>query len=295
MSNPAFSADPLLELVRSAEPLTERDWLAIEDSAASADAERLLQRILASDRNTTPALRRVREHRRLVVSAASGVAVVAAAVLAVFLLTAGSRPSVAFAGWAARPSDAPDGQLGTAETECQRSGALRSLAPALVDARGPYTLLVYAANGGSACVTGPELLSPTGEPPIVPFGSFLSASAAARHAAAGPGTTPGSQVSGASAPLAADAIRSAVTGNTVTRESAPKAAYSLDIGQAGTNVTAVTLVLDDGTRVAATVSHGWFAAWWPGSGSARSAEITGASGNSTQQFGAAARAGSATP
>jgi hypothetical protein len=294
MSKPTLPADPLLELVRSAEPMTERGFLAIEDSAASADAERLLRRILMSDRDATPALRRVREHRRLVVSAASGLAVVVVAALAVFLLSAGSRPSVAFAGWTARPSEAPGGQLRAAETECQRNGGPRSLAPALVDSRGPYTLLVYAANGGSACVTGPELLSPTGEAPIVPFGSFLAASAAARQAAAGP-RVPGSQAPGTSTPLAADAIRSALTGNTVTRESAPKAAYSLDIGQAGTDVTAVTLVLDEGTRVAATVSHGWFAAWWPGSSSARSAEITGASGTSTQQFGAPARSGSATP
>lgn len=287
MRKPAPTADPVLELVRSAEPLTEQDCLAIEDSAASADAERLLRRILANERTTTPARRR---GRRLVLSAASGVAVAAGAALAVLLFTAGSRPSVAFAGWTARPSVAPQGQLGTAETECQRNNALHSLTPALVDSRGPYTLLVYTANGGSACVTGPELLSPTGDPPIVPFGSFLSASVAAREAAAGHGA-PGSST-GTPAPLAADAIRSAVTGNTMTKESAPRAAYSLDIGQAGTNVTAVTLVLDDGTRVAATVSHGWFAAWWPGNSSARSAEITGASGTSTEQFGTGARAGS---
>ena len=41
-----------------------------------------------------------------------------------------------------------------------------------------------------------------------------------------------------------------------------------------TGVSAVTLVLDDGTKVQATVDNGWFVAWWPNAGQPKSAELT---------------------
>ena len=40
----------------------------------------------------------------------------------------------------------------------------------------------------------------------------------------------------------------------------------LTVGRVGTDVTGVTLVLGDGTSVQATVTNGWYAAWWPGNG-----------------------------
>jgi hypothetical protein len=43
-------------------------------------------------------------------------------------------------------------------------------------------------------------------------------------------------------------------------------AYSFADGRTGSGVSAVTLILDDGTRVTATVQNGWFVAWWPGGG-----------------------------
>jgi DNA-directed RNA polymerase specialized sigma24 family protein len=52
----------------------------------------------------------------------------------------------------------------------------------------------------------------------------------------------------------------------------------------GTGVGAVTLVLDDGTKVQATVANGWFIAWWPGSHQLESAELTTPAGNATQKL-----------
>jgi hypothetical protein len=60
-----------------------------------------------------------------------------------------------------------------------------------------------------------------------------------------------------------------------------EAASMLD-GEAGADVSAVMLTLDDGSTIQTTVANGWFAAWWPGSQGVQSAEITTASGTTTQ-------------
>ena len=52
------------------------------------------------------------------------------------------------------------------------------------------------------------------------------------------------------------------------------AAYSFADGHAGDGVSAVTLILDDGTNVQATVANGWFVAWWPSAHDVKSADVT---------------------
>jgi hypothetical protein len=61
-------------------------------------------------------------------------------------------------------------------------------------------------------------------------------------------------------------------------------AYSLAEGRTGADVTGVTLTLDDGSTVQATVGNGWFVAWWPGSHVVKSAELATSSGTTTQTF-----------
>jgi hypothetical protein len=61
-------------------------------------------------------------------------------------------------------------------------------------------------------------------------------------------------------------------------------AFGFAYGRTGTGVSAVSLVLDDGTHVQATVANGWFIAWWPGSHQLESAELTTPAGGSTQKF-----------
>jgi hypothetical protein len=56
---------------------------------------------------------------------------------------------------------------------------------------------------------------------------------------------------------------------------------SLD-GKVGVGVTGVSLVLDDGTSVVATISGGWFAAWWPTQHAVQYAEVTTSGGTARQ-------------
>ncbi len=199
--------------------------------------------------------------QRLILRAMCAGGAVAAAAAAAVIFAGGDTPN-AFAGWSAKPTPAASGQVRTAESECQRNSALTSRAPAVVDTRGPYTLLVYTdASGVGLCVTGPSFNSPTGEPPFAPFRDG--------------GISP-------TAPMASDAIRRTDTGSVLTKTS-PIAEFDFNAGRVGTNVTAVTLVLEDGSRVQATVSNGWFAADWPGNRQAQTAEITTASGATVQQ------------
>jgi hypothetical protein len=272
--------EQLFELLRDADPLA-----ADIGPSSAVEGDRLLQRILSSERVSTPRpdWQRARRRRRLVVSAASGGGVTAAVVAAVLVFTAGKAPSVAFAGWRADPTAAASGQAQVAEAECRRNSALASLKPTLVDTRGPYTLLVYAESSGSLCVTGPHLQSPTGEPPVARLGVFLAASSAAGRSAAQRRGLPYQNPPNTTT-VAADAIQNREKGAMITKASAPATAFSLDVGQAGANVTAVTLVLQDGSRVEATTSNGWFAAWWPGSVEAQTAQITTTSGTITQQL-----------
>ncbi len=70
---------------------------------------------------------------------------------------------------------------------------------------------------------------------------------------------------------------------TLTRlASTSQDAFTVVDGQIDPGVTGVTLVLSDGDHVQATTGNGWFVAWWPGSTGADSAQITSASGTSTQ-------------
>jgi hypothetical protein len=125
-------------------------------------------------------------------------------------------------------------------------------------------MLVYVQNGAaSVCLAG------------LPGGSTIVTSL---------GGVPGSVGPDAIAPeagVAHQALRQPAGSATgTTPRSGPD--FGILTGQVGANVTAVTLVLDDGNRVEATVAHGWFAAWWPGTHAVQSAAITTASRTTTQ-------------
>ena len=56
-------------------------------------------------------------------------------------------------------------------------------------------------------------------------------------------------------------------------------------GRVGTDITAVSLNLTDGTRVEATLQNGLYAAWWPSETDVSSAEVTTSAGVIHQQLG----------
>ena len=121
---------------------------------------------------------------------------------------------------------------------------------ALADARGPFTFSVYADSESTiSCIQGP---------------SFVALS---QSQSSTPVSVPADQVQLASAHRSARAGRD----------------FGFAYGRTGTGVSAVTLVLDDGTKVQATVANGWFIAWWPGSHQLESAELTTPAGSSTQK------------
>ncbi len=59
--------------------------------------------------------------------------------------------------------------------------------------------------------------------------------------------------------------------------------YFLD-GTVGSGVNAVTLVLEGGTKVRATIAGGWFAAWWPGHTRALAVEAATAQGTTSESL-----------
>lgn len=274
----------LLGLLRKIDPLGNSDtsFLSEHDEAAVME-HRLLPRILATERTGTPhgVSPRAWRGRRLAWSAATGGGFAVAATTAAIVLTAGSAPSVAFAHYAADPTVPAGGQVQEAEAECQRNPGLRSVMPTLADTRGPYTLLVYPESTGSLCVTGPSMQSPTGEPHVLSFNGFLASSVAAAQR----GTATSTPAPPSTASIASSAIQVVVkAAQTIPTASAGAAQASFEVGRVGGDVSAVSLVLKDGSHIGATTSDGWFAAWWPGGEEAQSAKITTTTGISTQQL-----------
>lgn len=194
-----------------------------------------------------PRTRRLRPP--VAVGAVSTGAAAGAAALAISL---GAGASNAFAGWSPTPTAPAPGQLANAQTSCEQSQSpIAGLPLQLSDTRGPFTFSIYANSTSSAtCIKGPSFTAVSGSmssyPVSVPAGHILLAGS---HATDRTG-----------------------------------AAYSVAEGRAGTDVTAVTLTLDDGSTVQATVGNGWFVAWWPSSHVVKSAQLTTPSGVTTQTF-----------
>lgn len=194
---------------------------------------------------------RTRRLRPPVAIGAVATAAAAASTLAV-IISLGAGASNAFAGWTAKPTKAAPGQLAAASAACRQSQSSVAGVPlALADTRGPFTFSVYANSESTiSCIQGP---------------SFVALS---QSQSSNPVNVPADQVQLASA----------------HRSDRGNRAFGFAYGRTGTDVSAVTLVLDDGTSVQATVANGWFIAWWPGSQQLESANLTTPAGSSTQKF-----------
>jgi hypothetical protein len=185
--------------------------------------------------------------RKLPAIGALGAVSIAAAVGAV--VTLGSSAAPAFAGWQRTPSAPAAGQLAQAAQACgQDLGS-----PVLTDSRGPYTAAIYANSSTSAtCLSG----------------NGVSMSSGSNWATPTPATIAAGQIQ---------------PGGGGTRDSAGNALTLVD-GRTGAGVTAVTIERSDGSSVQATVSNGWYLAWWPGIVTATRALVTTASGTNTVAF-----------
>ena len=180
-------------------------------------------------------------------------AVVGAGIAAILIFVVSSTPGAAFAGWTATPTRARAGQVQAAERACSRhdqsfASITSSGAPTVADTRGLYTFLVYAENGPASCIA--RRTGPHGRAISLGWGLGLNG--------------------GETSPAAPETIRwRQNTG--VAQVNTPPASF-VD-GQAGSGVSAVTLELEGGSKVQATLQNGWFAAWWPGNRRVRLAEL----------------------
>ncbi|MGO9901975.1 MAG: hypothetical protein ACLP0J_20350 [Solirubrobacteraceae bacterium] len=176
---------------------------------------------------------------------ALGVSGTAVAVIAA--VTLGSSAAPAFAGWTPRPTPPAAGQLAAAEQACSANLGT----PVLTDTRGPYTASIYAdATSNHTCLEGGSL-------------SIASAN---------------------SSPSAADISAGQVQLSGSGIENSSGQALTLVEGRIGAGVTSVTIDRSDGSSVLATVSGGWYLAWWPGTAHATTADATSTSGTVTERF-----------
>ena len=194
-----------------------------------------------------PRTRRLRPPVAIGAVATAGAAGAAAVIIS---LTAGA--SNAFAGWTPTPTPPAPGQLANAQASCEGGQSpIAGLPLKLADTRGPFTFSVYANDTSSAtCISGPSFTAVSGNiasaPVNVPAGQIVLSS---EHQTGGAGRS-----------------------------------YSFAEGRTGAGVSGVTLTLDDGAQVQATVGSGWFVAWWPGAREIKSADLATPSGSVTQTF-----------
>ncbi|HEX3833154.1 MAG TPA: hypothetical protein VHW04_14355 [Solirubrobacteraceae bacterium] len=190
---------------------------------------------------------RPRRRRRPALPAlgALGVSATAAAVVAVATLASSAAP--AFAGWSPTPTRPAAGQLAAAEQACSANRGT----PVLTDTRGPYTASIYAdATSSHLCLEGGSL-------------SIASSNSGASQSDVPPGQ-----------------IQLAGSG---MKNSAGQALTLVD-GRIGAGVTSVTIDRSDGSSIQATVSGGWYLAWWPGTAHATTADVTTTTGTATEHF-----------
>ena len=181
----------------------------------------------------------------------------------------------------ALPSNEPaTGQLG--------SGSWQSV---LTDVRGPFTVALFQNNGAcAACFTSSSFTEVT---------QVSADDGSASNAQTGNGTVrglgsgglPGGSIVAVGGTSSGD-LQNVVQTHLSTTADGP---YTLVDGRVASGVTGVTLVLDDGQDVVATVEDGWLIAWWPGASTATSSQVTTASGTSTEALQSADKGGPGAP
>ena len=160
------------------------------------------------------------------------------------IVALGSSAAPAFAGWSASPTSPQPGALAAASRNC----GMGAVKPVLSDARGPYVTLIYA--NGSTCVDG--------------NGIEIRSDRVGGGAASSP---PGM-----------------IELNGAGESDSDGHALTMVYGPVGAGVTGVTVARSNGSDVQATVTNGWYLAWWPGSERAVVARVTTASAVHTQAF-----------
>lgn len=265
---------------------------ALEEQLSNA----LAQRAASVPKMVTERLRSFdyhpRRHRLAVpVAVGTGAAASAATVGSVLAVVLGGA-TPAYAGWSPAPTEAT-----TASPSPQASQSCLTALPSdepgggqlgsgrwqtvLSDVRGPFTVALFQNSGAyAACFTSSSFTEVT---QVSAEGNSASNAQSVNGSirdfgAGGPaGGASSTSVGGTSS----GDLQNVVQTHLSTSADGP---YTLVDGRVASGVTAVTLVLDDGQDVVATVSDGWLIAWWPGDAAATSSQVTTASGTSTEEL-----------
>jgi hypothetical protein len=233
-----------------------------------------------------PAERRLRRSAVLGGGALAG----AAATGAVLSIVLGSA-APAYAGWSAVPTSSAPASL-SAVAQCLNqlnappggAAASGTWSPVLTDVRGPFTTILFEnGSAGASCFTSSSFttvnqVSTTGTSGDGVMRSGVSVHGASSGSGAAPAT--GSVTSGSSVDHTASGDLTQVVQDHLSTSA--DGAYTFVDGRTASGVSAVTLLAADGQAVVATVSNGWFVAWWPGSASATSAQVTTPSGTTSE-------------
>lgn len=202
-----------------------------------------------------------------------GGAAIAAGIAAGLVISLSASTPRAFAGWSSSPTSAAAGQVQSADQTCRarlpvsaspesgEQAATKDWQAVLTDVRGPYIISIYSASEGKAvfsCFAGRDL---------------------------GVATLGGVFIPGSATSVASGQVAIVSYGGNATPPDEGSARFSRLIGRAGPGVTMVSAKLADGTQVSATLSHGWFLAWWPGTARPVSTEVTTLRGARTQTIG----------
>jgi hypothetical protein len=230
--------------------------------------------------------------RRLRVPVISVGAVAGAATVGTALAVVLGGGSPAYAGWSATPTsgivpasaDAScQAELASMQSRSIPQGASEgsgSWVNVLTDIRGPFTVSLFRDDGAAAaCFMGPsfsELNMIAGQSGSTAM-SGISVSQQSRGGSSG---VPAGRSSSSSATITgSSSLPQVIQSHLTTPSNGP---YTLIDGPTQAGLTGVTLVLNDGQDVVASVADGWFVAWWPGNSDATAARVTTASGTTTQ-------------
>ena len=246
-----------LALLRVANPVRV-DSLDVRSPQAAAAFEQIIR----EPRDSEDARRRrwslarladtLSERGRLAVGGAGITAVAAALIVAVL---SGSAATPAFAGWTARPTVGLQKQVAAATRGCGLTN------PALVEARGPYTAAVFASrSGGTACVIGPSLSF------VGSVGGVLAADNRFKPDQIGVADASGSDKDGHG--------------------------FILLTGRVGSHVRSIVIHRRHHAGLIASISGGWYLAWWPAGTHATTATVTTTSGRYNLALPAGAKAAS---
>ena len=223
-----------------------------------------------------------RRHRRGA-AAALGATAVGAAAAGTALVIAFGGAAPAYAGWSAAPTAAssPSSQaeqscLGALSSDQPASGELGSgpWQPLLTDVRGPFTVALYQNYSAyMGCFTS---------------SSFTQVTQVSSDGDSSNGVL---KVSGSGSASPSQGLSTVTVGGTTSGDlqnivqshlSTADGPYTLVDGRVASGVTGVTLVLDHGQDVMATVADGWLLAWWPSDAAATSSQVTNASGTTSE-------------